>query len=418
MSSFVLREASVLDESGSFSGPADIHVADGRVAAVGPRLTCAEAAEHDFSGLFVMPGMFDCHLHLAMSTLDLREALSTPVTQWALEAAGNARRTLAAGVTFVRDLAGLDAGIRDSIARGFVPGPRIQTSIVMLSQTGGHGDGFLPGPGWEMSPGYLMPDYPGRPPQVVNGVEEMRSAVRTLIRAGADWIKLATTGGLVSEHDHPLVADFTLEEIEICVAEARRKDRSVAVHAYGGQGLTDAVRAGSRSIEHGGFLTEEQAALMGERGCWLVPTLAAMRDCLRWASEDALSPAQCRKILDFGLELGGCVKVARAHGVRVACGTDYISRGQHGGNLEEAALMHRAGGLTVEEALLCATTWGAELCGVSGELGRIAPGFLFDAIVLDRDPGDLSLFFERGAVTGVFKGGDPLVPHVRITREA
>lgn len=414
MTAYVLRGANVLDETGSFVGPTDIHVSDERVVAVGPNLSCSGALSHDFAGLWVMPGMFDCHDHLAMSTLDVREALSTPLSRWALEAGNNARLTLEAGVTFVRDLGGLDAGIRDSIARGYLAGPRVQTSIVMLSPTGGHGDGFLPGPGWDMSPGYLIPAYPGRPPQVVDGVEEMRHAVRALIRSGADWIKLATTGGLVSEHDHPLVADFTVEEIETCVAEAQRKNRSVAAHAYGGPGLSEAVRAGVRSIEHGGFLTEGQAQLMAENGCWLVPTLSAMRDCLRWASEGTLSPTQCEKILGFGLELGGCVRVAREYGVRVACGTDYISRSQHGVNLEEVALLHRVGGLTVGEALLAATAGGAELCGMSDQLGRIAVGQWFDAIVFDRDPGDLSMFFERGIVTGVFKSGSPLVPHARL----
>jgi imidazolonepropionase-like amidohydrolase len=118
-----------------------------------------------------------------------------------------------------------------------------------------------------------------------------------------------------------------------------------------------------RSIEHGGFLTEEQAALMAESGCFLVPTLSAMRDTLRWAEEGALTPTQCKKILDFGLDIGDCVRIAKAYGVRLASGTDYIMREQHGKNLEEVLLMHRAG-LTVEEALVTATAGGAELCGV------------------------------------------------------
>jgi imidazolonepropionase-like amidohydrolase len=191
----------------------------------------------------------------------------------------------------------------------------------------------------------------------------------------------------------------------------------VAAHAYGGEGLTNAIGGGVRSIEHGGFLTEEQAALMAERGCFLVPTLSAMRDCLRWAEEGALTPTQCRKILDFGLELGECVRIAKAYGVPLATGTDYISREQHGRNLEELTLMREAG-LTVEETLLAATAGGASLCGVEGDYGRIAPGYVFDAIVLDGDPGDLSAFAEPGAVTGVFQGGVPTVPHERLAGAA
>ena len=406
---YVLREASVLDESGSFTGSLDVLVESGRVAAVGRGLT-ADALSFDASGLWVMPGMFDCHDHVSLATVDTGEILRTPITQWALETAATCRTTLEAGVTWVRDCAGADAGMRDSIARGFVPGPTLQVSINLLCQTGGHGDGFMAGGGLETS---LTPDYAGRPPYRVDGVDSMRAAVRAVLRSGADFVKLATTGGLVSDHDEPLVAELSVEEIEAAVFEAARKGKPVAAHAYGGEGLTNAVLAGVRTIEHGGFLTEEQAALMAERGCFLVPTLSAMRDVLVWAEQGTLTPTQCRKILGFGLDFGGCVRLAREYGVKLAAGTDYISREQHGKNLEEIALMHHAG-LSVEEALLSGTAWGAELCGVGGEYGRIAPGYVFDAIVLDEDPGDLSRFGEPGVVTGVFKAGRPVVRHSRL----
>jgi imidazolonepropionase-like amidohydrolase len=413
---FVVRGASVLDARGGFSGPLDVEVVDGRVAQVGENLRVQEARSLDFSGLWLMPGVFDCHDHVSFSSVNPAENLSTPVTQWTLEAARNARATLEGGVTFVRDLAGSDAGIRDAIARGFVPGPTLQIAVVLIAQTGGHGDGFFRGAGFESFPGYLMPDFPGRPPFLVDGVDSMRHVVRSVLRAGADWIKLATTGGLFSEHDQPLVAELTLEEIEVAVFEAARKGKGVSAHAYGGEGLENAVRAGVRSIEHGGFLTDEQAALMAERGCWLVPTLAAMRDVLVWADEGVLTPTQSHKILEFGLELGEAVGIAKEHGVRMAIGTDYISRQQHGRNLEEVLLMREAG-LTVEEALVAATTGGAELCGVAHEYGRIAPRYVFDAIVLDEDPGDLSAFGRPGTVTGVFKAGVPVVPHPRTSRD-
>jgi imidazolonepropionase-like amidohydrolase len=410
---FVLRGVSVLDEGGGFSGPLDVEVVDGRVAQVGANLTADEARSLDFAGLWLMPGVFDCHDHVSFSSLNAAECLSTPVSQWAIEAAKNARLTLEGGVTFVRDLCGADAGIRDAIARGYVPGPTLQISVVLIAQTGGHGDGFFRGAGLEASPGFLMPDFPGKPPFLVDGVESMRHVVRSVLRAGADWIKLATTGGLYSEHDQPLVAELTLEEIEVAVFEAARKGKGVSAHAYGGEGLENAVRAGVRSIEHGGFLTEEQAALMAERGCWLVPTLSAMRDVLVWARDGVLSPTKARKILDLGLDIGAVVRMAKEHGVRMAVGTDYISRTQHGRNLEEVLLMREAG-LTPEEALLAATSGGAELCGVADEYGRIAPGYVFDAIVLDEDPGDLSSFGRPGTVTGVFKAGVPVVPHERV----
>lgn len=411
-SRFVLRGASVLDEAGGFGSPLDVHVADGTIVAFGRHLAAGDAVSVDASGLWLLPGIFDCHDHLSMSSLAIAESLATPLSRWALETAQNARLTLEAGVTFVRDMAGADAGIRDSIARGYVSGPTVQISSVLISQTGGHGDGFLAGPGFELSPAYLMPNYPGKPRFVVDGADEMRKAVREVVRSGADWIKLATTGGLVSDHDHPLVADFTLAEIEVAVAEASRKGKPVAAHAYGGEGLDNAVAAGVRSIEHGGFLTEEQAQQMAKAGCWLVPTLSAMRDTLRWAEQGVLTPIQCRKILDFGLELGGAVQIAKEHGVRLAVGTDYISREQHGSNLEELALMQEAG-LSVEEVLLAATSGGAELCGVADRYGRIATGYVFDAVALEREPSNLRGLLEPGSLAAVFKHGKPAVVHSR-----
>lgn len=411
--SFVLREVQALDESGSFSGPTDVHVVEGRIAAVGPDPSADGAQSIDFSGLWLMPGVFDCHDHITFSTVEMGELLRTPVTRWALESARNARVTLEAGVTFVRDLCGADRGLRDGVAAELVRGPTMQISVVLICQTGGHADAYLEGAGLEAT---LIPPYPGRPPYLVDGPESMCHVVRATLRAGADWIKLATTGGLVSEHDEPLVAELTAGEIAVAVFEAGRKGKHVSAHAYGGEGLSNAVEAGVRSIEHGGFLTEEQAQLMAQRGCFLVPTLSAMRDCLRWAEEGALTPAQCRKTLEFGLDIGECVRIAKEHGVPLACGTDYISRQQHGRNLEELVLMHRAG-LTVEETLLAATIGGARLCGVDHDYGRVAPGYVLDAIVLDDDPGDLEAFSRPGAVTGVFQAGWAVVPHPRLIEE-
>ena len=303
--------------------------------------------------------------------------------------------------------------MREALERGFTPGPRLQVAVVALSQTGGHVDGFLPGPGFEISADYVMPDYPGRPPYRVDGIDDMRRTVREVLRAGADWLKLCTTGGVLSAHDEGDVPEFTPEEIEVAVYEAGRKGKGVMVHAFGGEGIDNAVRAGVRSVEHRIFLTEEQAALMAEKGCFLVPTLAILRDIIRWADAGLVPPYAVRKALALKPRLGRAVRIAREAGVKIAMGTDYVERGQHGRNLEEILLMHEAG-MTPAEALLAATAGGAELCGVHDRLGRIAPGCIFDAIVLDRDPSDLTIFAEPGSVTGVFKGGTPAVPHPRL----
>jgi len=408
--SFVVRETNVFDENGGFSGPLDVRIEDGIVREVGRNLGSSDLPSLDCSGQWLLPGFFDCHDHLAMSTIDALEALKTPLSRWALETARNARVTLEAGVTFVRDAAGLDLGVKQSIETGIALGPRTQLSITALCQTGGHVDGFLTGLGLEISAEYVLPEYPGRPPYRVDGVDEMRHAVRELMRAGADWIKLCTTGGIVSEHDLPEQPEFGFDEIAVAVAEANTRGKPVMAHAYGGLGLDNAVKAGVRSIEHGTFLTEAQASAMAAAGCWLVPTLSVLWACVRWAKEGALPPYAAGKALGFEASLGDAVAIAREYGVQLAAGSDYIEQTQHGGNLEEIAHLHRAG-MTVEEALLAATTRAAELCGVSDRLGRIAPGYIFDAVLLDEDPSDVTMFERPGAVSRVFKAGEPVTRH-------
>jgi imidazolonepropionase-like amidohydrolase len=409
-----IRNIAMLDRLGSFDGPFDIIVRDGSIEDVGRGLAVPPgAAVLEGDGLFLMPGAFDCHSHLTISSLDMSGLLDQPLSRWALEAAVNTRRTLEAGITFVRDAAGADAGIRDAIRDGVIPGPETQISIVLVAQTGGHGDGFLSGPGLEMASQYILPDYPGRPPFLVDGVDAMRHVVRTILRAGADWIKLATTGGVLSPHDDPLGAELTLEEITTAVFEAGRKGRAVMVHAFGGEGVDNAIAAGVRSIEHGIFLTEEQAARMAEAGCWLVPTLAVMEDVFALARSGALPPALARKALEVESLQGKAVEIARAAGVRIALGTDSFTRQAHGRNLREITLMRRAG-LSPAEALLAATTGGAELCAVAERLGSLEPGRRFDAILLDEDPSDTLVFERPEAVTGVFKAGVPVVRHPRL----
>lgn len=409
---YVLRGAQVLDAGGGFR-TADVHVADGRIAAVGDVGRVDDAPSIDLDGLWLLPGFVDAHAHLGWSTFDTGEALTTPVSQWVLEAAHNARRTLEAGVTHLRDAGGADAGIRESFRRGYARGPRLSISTVMLSQTGGHGDGFLAGPGHEISAQYLTPNLPGRPQCVVDGPEDMRRVVRQVLRAGSDWVKVCATGGVLSPHDHPRVPEFTLEELQVAVSEAARKGVGVMAHANAGEGIDFAIEAGVRSIEHGVWLTEEQATKMAANGCWLIPTLTVVGDVIRMGKAGELPAYATLKVRELEAVYGDAVALALEHGVPIAMGSDLLHRDQHGRNLEELPLMHRFG-MSPEQVLLAATIRGAELCGVADECGTIEVGKAFDAVLLDGDPGDLGVFAQRGAVTGVFQGGDPVVVHERV----
>ncbi len=410
--SFVLREAMVLDDSGSFSGPLDVSVQDGVISATGRNLPQRGGRDYDFRGLWLMPGMFDCHVHVVATSIDVMELLRTPLSERLLEAGSILEQMLKSGVTFARDAGGADAGIRRAVERGYVRGPRLQVAVAPISQTGGHFDGALAGPALDVSAGYQFPDYPGRPPILVDGVDDMRKAVRLRLRAGADWIKLTTTGGIMSAHGSGTSPELTFDEIAVAVAEAGRKGKHVMVHCFGGENLRNSVMAGVRSIEHGFFLNEADARLMAAHGTWLVPTLSALRDVTDWAAKGKLPPYAAQKIQDLGLEIGAAVRIAREYGVGIALGTDFISREQQGRNLGEIALAVDAG-LSREEAFIAATRGGADLCGVADRYGMIRPGCVFDAIVLDDDPSDLA-FARRGVVQGVFKTGVPVLPHERM----
>lgn len=401
---FSLHHVRVLEQDGGFSDATDVVVEDGVVSAVGDGVQAPDGApRYDFSDLWVMPGVFDCHVHIASSTVAEQELLHTPASYATLEAAVNLGRTLDAGVTWARDAGGADAGVKRAVADGLVRGPRLQVAIRLLSQTGGHGDNYAVGIGVEPDPLYrhMM--------TTVDGVDAMRLTVRRLLRDGADCIKLCTTGGVVSPHDEPDDVGFTAEEIATAVTEAGRRGKPVMTHAIAGDGIDLAIAAGVRSIEHGTLLTERQAAAMARAGCWLVPTLSIIKDVvdetLKERHGEPLVPEWAlRKIARVHDSFGECVRIARDAGVQVAVGTDWWDRRQHGRNFEELALLYEAG-MPAEEVLLAATCAGAGLCGVGDRFGRIAPGYVFDAVALAEDPSDMSVFRRPETVREVFKGG-------------
>lgn len=415
--SLFISGANVLDEVGSFVGPLDVVVERGVVVGLGRDIRRPEElAVLEGDGLWLMPGVFDCHLHAGLSSFDTLELLRTPYSLRVLETAQVLSKTLRAGVTSVRDAGIADAGVRDAVAAGLVPGPSLQVSIVAIGSTGGHLDGFLPGPGLDCSVDYSLPDYPGRPPHLADGPDEMRKVVRLALRAGADSIKLVATRGVLAGSDGGFDAELSFEDVATAVAEAGRRHRPVMVHALGGDAIDWAVEAGARSIEHGVFLTEADAAAMAAHDCVLVPTLVIYEHLVAKADAGALEAGRAERAREVGAHLGEAVRIARAAGVKVALGSDFGHRDDHGRNLSEIASLCRAG-MSIEEALLAATAVGAELCGVDARLGRIAVGYDFDAIVLDREPSDPELFCDPTAVTGVFQGGRPVLAHPRLCGE-
>src|SRR5215212_2458602 len=215
----------VFDGTGSPAAAADVAVQDGRIVEVGTGLDGDEVV--DCAGATVLPGLFDCHVHVMISGVDMLRLLQTPFSYGFYEAVHNLRRTLALGITHIRDAGGADLGVAEAVRTGLIAGPRMQIAISMLSQTGGHGDG------WHVCGADLphLQPHPGRPQTIVDGPEEMRRKVRELLRAGADVIKVATSGGVLSARDDPQHPHFRTAELDVLVEEAEAAGVAVMAHA-------------------------------------------------------------------------------------------------------------------------------------------------------------------------------------------
>ncbi len=386
----------VFDGTGADPERADVLVEDGRVLDVGTGLDGDEVV--DCQGATLLPGLFDCHVHVTVSDIGLLPRVQQPFSYQFYAAARNLARTLELGITTVRDAGGADLGIKQAVADRLISGPRLQIAISMISPTGGHGDG------WTVS-GHCVPlsvPHPGRPATLADGPDEMRRVTRQLLRAGADVLKVCTTGGVLSPRDDPKHSQFTPEELDVLVTEARMQGREVMAHAQGSEGIKNAIRAGIRSIEHGIYLDDEAIELMLANGTWLVPTLIAPVAVLRAAAAGASLPAAVvRKAEEVSVVHAESVRRAAAAGVKIAMGTD-SGVGPHGTNLEELPLM-AACGMTPAQVLAATTSSAAQLLGLDQELGRLAPGYRADVVVVDGDSYDLPAL--AGNVREVWQDG-------------
>ncbi|MBA8826123.1 imidazolonepropionase-like amidohydrolase [Saccharopolyspora lacisalsi] len=393
MTRTVFRGGTLYDAASRSADRADIAVEDGWIVDVGSGLD--GDVEVDCTGSGILPGLFDCHVHLTMSSTDLFGIAQEPFSLQFYEGALNMAKTLAAGVTTVRDAAGADLGMRVAQERGMIPGPRMQVSLNMLSQTGGHGDPWWP----STCVMDLLPPHPGRPPIVVDGPEEIRRKVRELVRAGADVIKVATSGGLVSSGGGPEFAHFRDDEIAMMVGEATAAGLHVMAHAHGA-GAKAAVRNGARSIEHGHQLDDETLAMMAERRVWLVPTLSSGIGLRRSIESGDQYPSHVLAKIE---ESAGDDSMRRAveAGVPIAMGTDAPLH-PHGENLVELELLVE-NGLRPADALHAATLSAAELMGLDRTLGSIEPGKRADLVVVDGDPLDVDHLGKR--IRAVYQDG-------------
>jgi imidazolonepropionase-like amidohydrolase len=392
----LLQGGQVFDGTGSAPATADVVIADGRIIDVGIGLDGDRAV--DVTGRTVLPGFFDCHVHVTSAGVDVMSRINQPFSYEYFQAVAHLDATLATGVTTVRDAGGADAGLQQALRDGLIRGPRMLISVSIIGQTGGHSDGWLPS-------GHDVPlslPHPGRPSGLADGPDEMRRVVRKVLRVGADVIKVCATGGVLSVGDDPRHAQLSRAELDIAVAEAAAVGRGVMAHAQGATGIKNALLAGVRSIEHGIYLDDEAIELMLQSGTWLVPTLVAPLSVVRAAELGAsIAPSVVDKAIEVIDVHAESVRRAAKAGVRIAMGTD-SGVGPHGHNLDELPLM-QACGMSPSEVLHAATASAADLCGLGAVTGRVQAGLDADLVVIDGDPFDLDGLSER--ITQVWQRG-------------
>jgi len=374
----VLHGAHILDKSGSFVDGLTVVVTDGIVTRVDrtPGHIDRDARHLDLDGRWLMPGVVDCHSHITWNDFHTEDRESATESDRRAATLTALDSTLAAGVTSLRDAGGADAALRDAVNAGAIPGPRMQASIAIIDNA----------------------------EQV--GPEGVRRRVRDVLDAGADWIKLLATGGVMAPEGSDLESAFSGEEFRVAVHEASSAGARVMVHAWGGPAIGDAIAAGVASIEHGMFLSEKDAQLGAAAGVTLVPTLTIYAEVAEMIRSGSIPDYVAERTERIAVAHPLAVRRARDAGMPVALGSDFGTAAQHGRNLTEIAALARAG-LGTEGALLAATVSGANLLG-DKRRGLIESGWVFDAIVLQRDPGDVTVFEKPGTVVSVFTAGREL----------
>jgi len=343
----------------------------------------AEDQYIDLGSYFLLPGLIDMHVHLASeySKNSYLERVTLNPADYAIHATANAKKTLMAGFTTVRNVGDGDRvtiSLRDAINEGIVEGPRIFSSGRTIATTGGHGDSTN-------SLRDSLSSDPGPREGVINGQKDAAKAVRYRYKEGADLIKITATGGVLSNAKNGQNPQFTDQELKIIVSTAKDYGFKVAAHAHGAEGIKRAVKAGVDSIEHGTLMDTEGMKLMREKGTYYVPTIIAGLWVAEKAKEPGFFPELVRpKALEIGPKIKTTFTKAYQSGVKIAFGTD-TGVSEHGKNADEFIHMVDAG-MPAMEAIQSATLEASKLLGLENTLGQVKSGYLADLVAVSEDP--------------------------------
>jgi imidazolonepropionase-like amidohydrolase len=399
----------VLKAARLFDGRSDTLLQNGMVVvegktikAVGTELSIPDGSTViDLGDSTLCPGFIDAHTHLTHErTVDYNQGfvdgMRREVAEEAILSTVYARRTIEAGFTTVRDVGSddfLDVGLRNSIAKGVVPGPRMLVAVHGLGAVGGHSD--------RNGLRHDLLRQRNEADGIASGPDRLREAVRYQVKYGADVIKFCASGGVLSLADEVDTPQLTLEEMTALCDEAHRLRKKVACHSHGDQAARDAVLAGVNSIEHGSFLSADTLRLMKERGTYLIPTLMAPDSLMA-----KLPPEIAAKAVAANESISKTFAAAVSLGVKVGFGTD-SGVSKHGENAREFRLMVQRG-MSPIAALKAATSVDAELLGLAKSIGTLETGKLADLVAVPGDPVADITATER--VVFVMKAGAVVVP--------
>ncbi len=371
MAQILFKNANLLDpHADAVQGGFSVLVDGETIREVSPKAIKATKADViDCKGRTLMPGLIDCHVHVMLSEVNLRYLEAIPLTMMTARAASLMRAMIDRGFTTVRDTGGADWGIRDSVAQGHMPGPRMFVAGRALGPTGGHSDARR---STDVGAGACKCcNAMSFCLEVVDGADAVRKAVREQLRQGVDQIKIMVSGGVASPYDPLDSRQFTLEEIGAAVEEAEAFGRYTQAHAYTPEAITRAVSKGVRTIEHGNLIDEKSAKLMKEKGAYLVANLVAYHAMKERAKEFGMTPEMLAKnelVIDGGLK---SLEICKRHGIKVGYGSDLLGALQVDQSRE---FLLRREVLSPIEIIRQATLVGAEIVRMQGKLGARSSG--------------------------------------------